>query len=114
MCMAEFRVAKTERVQVISGRNRTVFANALSYMYFSFHPVLLFRPKNTRVFTNPTDLVFFVPTLQFLLPSRKTNNKKIFIPTDPKMFQKIRQKSKKKKKMSELLNLCLESYSLTT
>ena len=34
-------------------------------------------------------LFFFVPTLQFLWPSRK--NKKIFIPTDPNIFQKIGQ-----------------------
>ena len=56
--------------------------------------------KNTCVSANPTDPVFFVTTLQFLLPSRK-KNKKIFIPKDPKMFQKIGQK---KKKMSELQN----------
>ena len=58
------------------------------------------RPKNKiPVFplTRPTR--FFVPTLQFLLPSRKNKNK--FIPTDPKMFQKIGQKALK---LSELLN----------
>ena len=46
-------------------------------------------------------LFFFVPTLQFLLPSRKY--KKIFIPTDPKMYQKIRQKFKKNVRIAKLM-----------
>ena len=36
-------------------------------------------------------LLFFVPTLQFFITFRKKKN--IFIPTDPKIFQKIRKKS---------------------
>ena len=44
-----------------------------------------------------------MPTLQFLLPSRKKYNKEIFIPTDPKMFQKIRQKTFKNVKIAKLM-----------
>ena len=49
-----------------------------------------------------------MPTLQFLLPSRKKKFKKKKIPN---VFEKISQKIYK---ISELQNLCLESYSLTS
>ena len=44
--------------------------------------------------TRPT--LFFVPILQFFFAFQKKKIKKIFIPTDPKMFQKIRQNEKEK------------------
>ena len=53
------------------------------------------KNKNTCVTVNLTDPVVFMPTLQFLLRSRKKINKKIVITTDTKIFQKIGRKTKK-------------------
>ena len=60
------------------------------------------------VSVNPTDSVLCRPCNFYCLPEK---NKKTFIPTDPKMFQKIGQKKKKKikkkkkkEKPSELQN----------
>ena len=59
------------------------------------------RPKNIPVSANPTDPVFVLcrPCNFYGLPEKK--NKKIFIPTDPNIFQKIGQTTLK---MSELQN----------
>ena len=65
--------------------------------------------KKTCVSTNPTDPVFLVLTLQFLLPSRK-KNEKIFIPNDPKMFQKIGQKNLKNFRIAKLNSLAILNF----
>ena len=62
-------------------------------------PILCKAWKNTRVSTNPTDPIFFCADPAIYIAFQK-KNKKIFIPTDPKMFQKIGQDALK---MSELL-----------
>ena len=61
------------------------FLHSLLFLLFLYSQLGL---KNICVSANP--VFFSVPTLQFLLPSRQ-KNKKIFMPTDPNIFQETQQ-----------------------
>ena len=76
------------------------FLHSLLFLLFLYSQLGL---KNTCVSANPTDPVFFVPILQFLLSSRKKKNKKIFMPTDPNIFQKTRQTTFKKIRIAQIM-----------
>ena len=68
----------------------------MTYMQITSHDLktsLHLRPKrNTRITTNLTDPVVFVPTLQVVLHSRKKIKRFSYLP-DLKMFQEIGQKT---------------------
>ena len=74
---------------------------ALSMTWIDSERYINVRPnqKKPGVSTKPTDPAYLCRPYNFYCLAEK--NKKIFIPTDPKMFQKIGQKALK---MSELLN----------
>ena len=55
------------------------------------------RPKKIPVFPLTRPTLFFCADPAIFIAFQKNKNTKIFITTDPKMFQKIGQKAKKKK-----------------
>ena len=67
------------------------------------HSTTKIRAKNTCVSANPTDHLFCRPCNFYCLPEK---NKKIFIPTDTKMFKKIGQKLIRIAKLMLIIIFC--------